>query len=259
MKKTGFIVGSAVALSLLAMGVALAATPGRENGRGWGPGGMRGTPPGVFGTVTALNGTTLTVASNGFGRNATSTPATAYTVNAANATVTKDGATSTIASVAVGDRVMVRGTVSGTSVTATAIMDGVPQGRGFPGDRGNATSTRPVSLVQGNGEPVIAGTVSAVNGGTLTVTNTSNITYTVDASTAKIVKGNATSTLASVAVDDNVIVQGTVNGTSVTAASVIDQGVPPGRGGAPGASANKGFLGDFFGGIGSFFKHLFGF
>ena len=41
---------------------------------------------------------------------------------------------------------------------------------------------------------------------------------------ATVVKDNATSSISAIASGDNVIVQGTVNGTAVTASSVIDQG-----------------------------------
>jgi len=261
MKRTGIILGTALVGSLLAVGIAFAATPaqGARNWNGMG-GGARGMVPGVFGTVSAVSGDTLTVTSSGFGRNATSTPVTTYTVNAAGATIVKNGATSTVSAIAVGDRVMVRGTVSGTSVTATAVNDGVMPGQGMGRNKGDATSTRPMSPIQGNGEPVIGGTISAMSGATLTVTNKSSVTYTVDASNAKIVKGNATSTLASVAVNDNVVIQGAVNGNSVVATSIIDSGAPQSQTANNGAPANKGgFMGGIFNGIGSFFQHLFGF
>ena len=95
---------------------------------GNGNGGNMKMAPGVFGTVSAVNGTTLTVTSKPMMRpNSTSTPAvtTVYTVTASGATIYKNGATSTISSVATGDMVMVQGTVTGTNVAATAIRDGV--------------------------------------------------------------------------------------------------------------------------------------
>ena len=77
------------------------------------------------------------------------TTATTYTVDASSATVTKNGAASTVSAIAVGDTVMVQGTVSGTNVTAKTIRDGVGQGQ---------------PAIQGNGQPVVAGTVTAING-----------------------------------------------------------------------------------------------
>ena len=248
-RNTGFFVtGSLVLSSLLLGSTAFAAGPGA--GGHWG-----GRAPGVFGTVSAINGTTLTVQSKGFGQNAT---ATTYTVDASSATVTKSGSTSTLGAVAVGDTVMVAGTVTGSNVVATTIRDGV-MGRGGmrPGGM-HASSTE--AVIQGNGQPVIGGAVTAVNGSSLTVTNKSNVTYTVDVTNAKIVKAGATSTIASVSVGDNVVVQGTVNGTAVVASSVLDQGAPVVQTNTTTpTSAPQGRGGGFMGMMGGFFHSLFGF
>jgi hypothetical protein len=213
---------------------------------------------GVFGTVSAVSGSTLTITSKGFGQSATTQT---YTVDASSATVMKDNATSTLSAVAVGDTVMVAGTVSGTNVAATMIRDGMPKMMpggmgGGPGMRGGHASSTPMNIPQGNGEPVIGGAVTAVSGSSITVTNKSNVTYTVDATSATVTKDNATSTLSAVAVGDNVIVQGTVNGNAVTASSVLDQGVSKTQSGSGPA---KGGMGGILGGIGSFFHSLFGF
>lgn len=236
-----------------------------------------GMPPGIFGTVDTISGDTLQITSKIMRPNASSTPATVYTIDATNATIMKNGATSTIASVNVGDMVIVQGKVTGTNVAATVIRDGVNGMMGRPGmypsstrgmlGNGNGafgrkpTSTRPTSstpLFQGNGEPVIAGSITAVNSSTLTITNASNVTYTVDVSSATIVKSGTTLTIAGLAVGDNVVVQGAVNGTSVTASSVIDQG-SGGKGNKPTGTPSTGPRFDIFGAIGNFFKHIFGF
>ena len=211
--------------------------------------------PGVVGTVTAVSGNTITInGRTGFG----STTATiSYTIDATNATVRKNNATSTIASIAVGDRIFVQGTVSGTNVTATAIIDGVMMGgRGNGGPRGGDASSTPPFM--GNGQPVIAGTISVISGNSLTITTTSNITYTVDVTSAKILKGQNTIAISNVAVGDKVLIQGTINGTSVTATTVVDQSGQPGNMNGtttPPRPAPRGF----FGGIGQFFMHLIGF
>lgn len=211
-----------------------------------------GMKPGIIGTVATIDGTTLTVnARQGFG---TSTPTTLYTVDASNATVRKDNATSTVSSIAVGDTVAIQGTITGTSVTATTIRDGVMPMRGMGGKGMGGQGTQPTSPITGNGQPVVAGSVTAISGTTLTITNKSNVTYTIDASNAKIAQGSNTIAISSIAVGDNVVVQGTVNGTSVVASSVIDQPAAS----APGTPGAKGPTG-FFAGIGQFFKHLFGF
>jgi uncharacterized protein DUF5666 len=244
-----------------------AATTGSH--QGWLPGSNGGArrAPGVFGTVASISGDTITLTSKGFGPHASSTTPTTYTVDATNATVTKDNAASSVSAIAVGDMVMAQGTVSGTNVTATKIMDGIVPGmmggKGMgPGRGGMASSTMGMhgmgASIAGNGEPVIGGGVTAISGTTLTVTNKSNVTYSVDASAATVIKGNATSSVSSIAVGDNVVVQGTVNGTAVTASSVMDQGAAPASGNS-GSSGPKGFMGGVIGGITGFFQHLFGF
>ena len=109
--------------------------------------------PGVFGTVTTISGDTITVQSKMWAKPATGSTAPTsttitYTVNATGATVTKNQAASSVSAIAVGDTVMVQGTVSGTSVTATKINDGVMMPQDARG---------------------VFGTVTAVNGSTLTV------------------------------------------------------------------------------------------
>src|ERR1700690_195591 len=128
------ITGSALVASLAVAGTAFAqTTPApsapHANVRGGMWGGMKGRMPGVFGTVSAVSGTSLTVTSKA-GPNGTPAAAT-YTVDASSATVMKAGASSSVSAVTVGDTVMVQGTVNGTSVTAKTIRDGVvPMGMG---------------------------------------------------------------------------------------------------------------------------------
>lgn len=265
------ISGSLIAGVLLLGGIASAQTMPPQGGHGFGMGGYgQGMhAPGVMGTVSSISGTTITLTSSGFGRTATTTT---YTVNASTATVTKNGASSSLSAVSVGDMIFVQGTVSGLNVTATSIRDGMPMGggmRGFKNASGtwNGSSTMPrrgtpQNLIQGNGQPVVGGSVTAINGSTLTIITANNtVTYTIDATNATIEKDNATSTITSVAIGDNVLVQGTVSGTSVTATSVIDQGVPHTPSSTPSQSNGNGggFVGGFMNSIGGFFHHLFGF
>jgi hypothetical protein len=96
---------------------------------------------GVFGIVTAVNGDSITVS----GRQGTSTATTTFTVDATNATIRKGAATSTasVSDISVGDRVAVQGAVSGDTVTATTIFDGMFMMRGGPGMGMMGSSTRP--------------------------------------------------------------------------------------------------------------------
>lgn len=184
------------------------------------PSGMHRGMPGVFGKVTAISGTTLTVASTNPGKNSSSSTTT-YTVDASSAKVMKGvaaatPATSSVSAIAVGDSVMIRGTVSGTSVTATDIMDGL-LGQGMPMMGGHGGP----GMGRGQG---VNGTVTAVSGSTITLTGKDGKTYTVDASSAQLDKVS-TITAAQVAVGDALSVDGTVSGTTVTAKHVMD-GMP---------------------------------
>ena len=196
---------------------------------------------GIAGKVSAINGTSLTVTTQARPNGGT---ATTYTVDASNATVTKNFSASSVSNITVGDAVVVQGTVNGTTITAKTISDGVvPQGQ---------------PAIQGNGQPVVAGNVTVINGNTITITNKSNVTYTVDASGAKfVVSGTTSPTISNIAVGDSLTIQGTVNGNSVTASSVIDQKAKPASGNSQKSGSN--FMGGMMNGIGSFFKHLFGF
>ena len=200
-----------------------------------------GTRPATFGKVTAINGTSLTVAGRtSFGSSSTTT----FTILAANATVIKNSATSSLSAIAVGDTVVVMGTTNGQTITATSIRDGVvPMGRG--GSMGSSTDRNQNDngpAIIGNGQPVILGTVSSINGSSITITNKSNVSYTVDVTNARIVKGNTTIAVSSLASGDSVIVQGTVNGPLVTATSIIDT-VRAAKSANDGGGSNGGFMG----------------
>jgi hypothetical protein len=116
-----------------------------------------------------------------------------------------------------------------------------------------------LSQIQGNGQPIVGGTVSSISGATFSITNKSNATYSIDASHATVVKAGATSSVSNIATGDAVLVQGTINGTAVTATSVIDHGAVPVPPQGSGSNAQRGMTGGFFGAIGGFFHNLFGF
>ena len=244
---SALLVGSALISSITLAGTAFAAE--------------EPTPPFhrpiIVGTVAGIAGTTLTVDSKAWPRAAQKTETT-YTVQAAQAAVTKEGVNSTLSAIAVGDRVMVEGTLSGTTVTATAIRDGRAGhwGRMF-GEKPDMDIASHTPAIIGNGQPVIGGTVTAKSDTSLTVTNKSNVTYTVDTSSAKVTKtGFANATSTNITIGDTVIVQGTVQGTAVTATSIIDSGtLPATTNGTTPAPVHRGL----FGLIGGFFSHMFGF
>lgn len=223
-----------------------------RGGEGIGKGGAREMmKPGVFGTVSAISGNTITVISKKSLE--TNAVTTTFTIDATNAKITKNNVVGTIASILVGDTVAIQGTITGTNVVATNIRDGAM----MPGRGGNSeNSNKPgkeISDIVGNGQPVVLGTVSAVNGSTLTITNKSNVTYTVDVASAKITQGKNTILVSGVVVGDNIVVQGVVNGNSIVASNIIDQAKPAGT------TANNEAKQGFFGKVGSFFSHLFGY
>ena len=229
----GTTTGTSVVASAIHDGVML------KGGMGGGMPG--GNPiPGVSGVVTAVSGNTITITAKQHTLNSKTATSTTYTIDATNASVQKAGAVSSVSGIAVGDTINAQGTITGTTVVATKINDGRMMQ--------NRNAQDGTNMPEGNGQPVIAGTVTAVSGSTITITNKSNVAYTIDASAAKITKGDAAGTAASIAVGDVILAQGTVNGTSVTAVTVNDQGVAK-------TAASEGF----FSRIGGFFAHLFGF
>ena len=169
-----------------------------------GPGGPgeNHTPPAAAGKVTAISGNTITIDDQRAGKT--------FTVDATNATVVKDRDTaSTVSAIVVGDMIGVEGTVSGTTVTATEIHDGMFGGHGGRGGPG--------------GPHGVMGTVSAINGTTLTVTDDHDGgTYTVDASAATVKASGVASTLSSVKVGDKVMIGGKVTTASMTATNIED-------------------------------------
>jgi len=243
------------------VGTTTSSTSGAKH-RG-GPEGMMGR--GIMGTVTAVNGNTLTVTDTGRPNATTTTAATTYTVDVSSAKLLKLSdvaptagtkptapATITASQIAVGDTVRVEGTVNGTSVTAKTLVDGKMLAHAFGGPmtggpRGDFGHGK-------DGERGVMGTISAVSGNTVTVTSTdlhtkgatttTSTVYSVDATNAKIEKVTApvagsttrvaptTISVSGLAVGDKVMVQGTVSGTSVTASNIVDgMGFVGGRGG----------------------------
>jgi hypothetical protein len=249
-KLLGFFLVPIVASGLLVANVASAQTINNTAIKGPRAGMMglrRNGTPVVTGTVASIAGNILTVTLRNFAQN---TSPKIYTVDATNATVIKNNATSTLASIAIGDTIMARGTLTGTSLTATFIRDGAIKEM----MQGNSKNKSQNSIIKGNGQPVIGGNVTAVSGSTLTVTNASNITYTIDASSAVVDREGATSTVSNVIVGDRIIVQGTVNGTTMTASSIIDQGTV-----ISDTANSSGKYTGFFGAIRGFFHNVFGF
>ncbi len=195
--------------------------------------------PRIVGTVTAISGTTLTLTSNNLSNNTSTT----YSIDASNAKVEMNGSVSSTSNIKVGDMIWVEGTISGTNVVATEIKD----------QKHNDKKPDFMQGLQSNGQPIIGGKVTVVSGSMITITNKSNIAYTVDVTNAKITKNGSTSTASNIAVGDTILAQGTITGTSVVAVSVVDQGTMSNPNG------NNGKHKGFFKRIGIWFSHIFGF
>ena len=114
--------------------------------------------------------------------------------------------------------------------------------------------------VTGNGQPIIGGNVTAINGSSIIVTTANGVVYTVDATSARVVKSGTTdTTLANIAIGDSIIVQGAVNGTTVIASSVIGHGIIQNSTTqtTKAATLHRGY--GFMGAVGGFFSRFFGF
>lgn len=167
---------------------------------------------GIHGTITAIDGTTITVKS---------ADGTIYTVQVADADIDtktdeKNGTEGTVADLKVNDEVGVRGTVDGTNVTATHVRSGA---LGFGRDddeRGMGRGERG-GMRGGNG---VMGEVTKVDGNTITVTAPNGTAYTVNAEHAKVerfVEGS----LGDIHEGSRIGVHGDRNGTTMTADRII--------------------------------------
>ncbi len=161
---------------------------------------MGHAPLGNDGTVTAVNGTSITMTEEANEGGA------AYTVDATGATIMKAGAAGQLSDIKVGDTIFVTGTVNGTKVTATAISDGMG-GHGFGGH-----------APLGND-----GNITAINGTTITMSEEADeggASYTVNAAGAAVTNNGAAAQLSDLKVGDKIFVNGTVSGTNVTATQI---------------------------------------
>ncbi len=163
---------------------------------------------GVIGTISAIDGSKITVVSK---IAAGSKNPTTYTVDATNAKIYSDGELSTMSTLDIGEMIFVEGTITETTVTATIIHDGIFKWRG---EKDSFDST---------GDPIVGGTVTGINGDTITIKNKSNVTYTIDADSAKFVKrGVDSATISDIEVGDMILVQGAINNNLVTAKLILD-------------------------------------
>lgn len=182
--------------------------------------GRGGAGMGTQGTITAINGSAITVRTSSGSTKVTTTSSTAVSV----------AKTGTVADIVAGDHVIVIGSTSGAKVTATQIVDrgktsttttgqpaagGAPRGGGVlpPGGGGpqSGSAGRPTD-----------GTVTKVDGSTLTVKGADGTTSTVSTGSTTKVTVESTASLSDLAAGDAVQVMGQT-GTSgaVTATRIV--------------------------------------
>lgn len=153
-------------------------------------------------TVTAKSGSTLTVSAK---------DGAVYTVNAANAEI-KGG---TLADIAVGDSIVVKGTVASSTVAAQSIVE---LGTERENDK---KEERKENIIAKLGR-VTVGTITSINGALVTINPfgpKATSTVTVDANTVIKARGEATTT-AALSVGQQVLVVGTTTATSTAGDSV---------------------------------------
>jgi len=143
--------------------------------------------PTVSGSVTGVSGNIIYL---------TGTSGTNYTVDATSAKIRKAGATIVVSSILSGDSLSVRGTLTGTNVVATSIMDGVLAA----GANGQAWSANRANFS--------AGTITALNNPSFTM-QTGTTTVTVNTNSSTIFKNaNTAASFANLAIGQRVYVNG---------------------------------------------------
>ncbi len=178
--------------------------------------------PTIIGTVTAINGSSLTL---------TTKDGKVYTVNDVSAQVTHgfgpNAQTLTVADIKNGDAIGVIGTISGTTVTASTIIDGwLNPNNTIHGQHEAASKEKPRPDMVGLKEspdhqphtPLIHGTITALSGNTLTINvrgedkNTSITPYSVTTTNSTLItKDGQNASLSDLSANQMVIVEGTLN------------------------------------------------
>ncbi len=159
----------------------------------------------VMAIVNSISGSTLTVTVRGNNSAVT-------TVDASTAKIKVNGADSTVSGIKTADRIIVLGTIDGSSITATQIIDGAGD-KGKAG-RGTGMVTGVVSAVNSDGSIVItvAGHVGragkTVKTGASVGTTSTSETVSTDATTHFFVPGVKNATISGITVGTSVSVMG---------------------------------------------------
>lgn len=214
-----------------------------ENGR------FSGRFPGAAGKITSIDGTTLTVQDQQANKSVKVT-----TNGSTRVTIEKNV---TVADIANGDRISVSGTQSGTTIAATRItvtdlQAGGPQGagqqggaapgngsqggftppEGFGGTNGGPPATdsngNPTRVRgNGNGQPpggFAFGTVTNVDGNTITISSFNGSTMTVTTTSATTVTKSVQGSFSDLKVGQTIRATGTTGSDGTIAATSINEG-----------------------------------
>jgi hypothetical protein len=185
---------------------------GDQSGEGTrcGPGG-RG--PGVRGTITAIEGATVTVEAG---------DGSSVTVTTTDTTKVAEATAGTVADIAAGDTIRVRGPEGDDGTVAARHIVEVPGT-----DAEEAPDGPPEGAPEGAPRRGVVGTVESVEGTTLTVTGADGETVTVTTSDDTEVVVVAARTVADLAVGDEVGVRGSVDDAGTVTAERILLGELP--------------------------------
>jgi hypothetical protein len=203
MSKKLILVGSMSALALLISVPCLAATATSTYNRANHTriSARANMAPTVTGSATGISGNTIYL---------TGTNGTNYTIDATSAKIRKAGAIIVVSSILSGDSLSVRGTLSGTNVVATSIMDGVSAA----GANGQAWSANRANFS--------AGTITVLNNPSFTMqTSTTTITVNTNSSTT-FKNANAAASFANLAVGQRVYVNGANSSNYIAAATSVN-------------------------------------
>ena len=203
--------------------------------------GFAGRIPGSAGTITAINGTTLTIQDRqNQSVKVTTTSSTRVSVQT----------TVPLSSIANGDRISATGTQSGTTVAATRITVMNLQGAGQFGQRANGGTGNGGPPAEGAGgfprrnggtngtgsgnapaSGFAFGTVTNVSGGTITISSFNGSTMTITTTSSTKVTKSEPGSLSDLKVGQTIRATGTTASDGTVAATAINEGAGGGFGG----------------------------
>jgi hypothetical protein len=194
----------------------------------------------ISGKVTEVDDDTITITGKkGFGGKE-ETASTTYTIDASNAKVSNmtnsannktTVSSNSVSDIAIGDRIIVEGKVSGTTITATSIIIGVQINGNNTGDQHNGKNAS--SSPRGDFKNFnYSGEITAIDDETISLStknsgkdnNSDTTSYSVDTSNAKITSGQGDSqetlSVSDLSVGDTIGVTGTASDNTITATAI---------------------------------------